>query len=312
MESERSDAVEVLAVCEGLARLMERLDGPFLQTAEGTEERQALWSADDFMDRALDQLQQALEGHAGCTSTETERGEESMTTKMDEFLNQIRDAHGMLVRARVDASLDGPVTKDMDSVAAVLDGALTFASTWGLRGVEPTPELEAAGMRILEDIREVRILVSRILSHGTRTPLTTELANAAREKLNRTLREMATNRDPAALRAKLAELVSIRNVGGPISPEPYPGTVDDVADEIAVFVDELDYAGSARGLRMAVFTRLHDLQRQRVEQERRTMIATVLLEVTNDQLRPALAEIGVTLPEGYVLKWVEDDSVSGG
>lgn len=284
-----------------------------------------------------------------------------MTTKTDEFLNQIRDAHRLLARARADASLDGPVTKDMDSVAAVIDGALTFASTWGLgaepdpnlilrisepgtvgigqirdeiiafidrvsggqfHGIEhlthetlharrsPDPELEAAGQRILEDIRATRRTASDILDRFPRS-LVAQAMIEVQARLNQILRDIATSPDPGALRAKLVELVSIRNVGGPVSPEPYPASADDVADEIAVFVDELDFTGAARGLRLKVSKRLDDLDQQRIAQERQARIAAVLREITDDHLRPALEGVGIILPEGYVLKWQEGDGVPG-
>lgn len=289
-----------------------------------------------------------------------------MTTKMDEFLNQIRDAHSLLARARADAGLDGPVAKDMDSVIAVLDGALTFASTWGL-GAEPDPNLtlristpgtvaigqirdEVVGFidrisegqfhgieylihetlharrplprdltteedaldLLVDSVSDVRRVISDVWDGDSRTERTTALVNLARGRLDEVLSEVAASRRTDALRDRLVELVSIRNVGGPTSPKPYPGSVDDVADEIAVFVDELDHGGSARGLSRRVADRLANLDRQRVEQERQRRIAVVLKGITDEHLRPALAELGIAVPEGYVLQWRGTGDVTPG
>lgn len=115
---------------------------------------------------------------------------------------------------------------------------------------------------------------------------------------------LITVRANPTLRDRLAEAIAIRNVGGPSDPSPYPASVDDVADEIATFVGELEDSGAARELRALLIARLSQICDERREHLRkieegrqRLAIESVMATVAAEHLYPALRAAGITDPE---------------
>lgn len=104
---------------------------------------------------------------------------------------------------------------------------------------------------------------------------------------------------PSTVGRQLAELVTPRNVGSPDAPDSYPGSVDDVADEIAAFIDQLDASRSATGLRALVLERLRAMEAEHARKHYEVLLSQVLRTVTDEHLYPALRAAGVPNPEGF-------------
>lgn len=100
------------------------------------------------------------------------------------------------------------------------------------------------------------------------------------------------------LREQLVKLTAPRI--HPINFDPYPGSTDDVAHEIAIFVNELDDGGIAHDLRALLIAKLTEAAEEwkRAERARKRLaVENIMAAVAAAHLYPALRAAGVENPE---------------